>query len=108
MRACKRLGMESILFVLFVTDLPLHVSVSDTNLYADDTNISARGKSVCKISGKLSHDMTCMYKRCAENDLEVMNEKTKCMHLTTSQRQRHMKQELFVKVNEMMINSCST
>ena len=51
-----------------------------------------------------------MYTWCAENDLQINNEKItfKCMLLTTSQRQMCMKQELVVKVNEMVINTCST
>jgi exonuclease III len=98
-----------LLFVLFVNDFHLHLTKTCSNLYADDTNIYATGKSVAEISCQLTEDMGHLWNWCTDNDMYVNVDKTKCMLMSTSQKRSHMKEaKLVVNVENMELDICNS
>ncbi len=97
-----------LLFILFVNDIHLHLEQTDSDLYADDTNIYAIGKSVLEINSKLEGDMNVLWDWCSENALNINTDKTKCMLVSTSQRRSQAKElsVLQVNVNNIEIPIC--
>jgi hypothetical protein len=96
-----------LLFVLFVNDLHLHLTKCESNLYADDTNIYAEGKSVCELESNLSEDITVLFDWCTDNELKINVQKTNAMVISTSQKRSHMTDaKMHVTVNNMEIPTC--
>ena len=75
-------------FLIFLNDLPLHVE-SGLDSYADDTTITATGRSLADIEKKLTLDCAQISKWMVENKLKLDPEKTHQM--TTGMRQRLQK-----------------
>ncbi len=98
-----------LLFLLFVNDLHLHITKCDVNLYADDTNIYAIGKTVAEIQANLTEDMSVLSQWCVDNSLNINFVKTMCMLISTSQKRTHLDDTtLHVNVNNVEIPMCTS
>ena len=75
-----------LLFSIFVNDLPLHFIHCRSDLYADDTTISAVGKYLGDIEKVLNIDAENIYQWCTENGLTINVAKTKCMLIAMPQK----------------------
>ena len=74
---------------MFMNDMPLNVSAS-VDMYADDSTITATGKTTEAVEEKLNNDLHEVSKWCEENKMVINAEKTKIMLITTRQKWQHL------------------
>ena len=84
-----------LLFLLFINDLPLYTGDVQTDLYADDTTLSATGKTQEDIKVKLQLALDRLKKWCKSNGMVINTTKTKVMLITTKQRKSHLENNVF-------------
>ncbi len=78
-----------LLFIIFMNDLSLHVD-SPLDMYADDSTLSASGKTTEELENKLNPDMKAVDHWCEENRMACNSTKTKAMLMTTQQKETHL------------------
>jgi hypothetical protein len=79
-----------LLFLLFINDLPLHISHCDQILYADDATITFPGKTIKEIEDCLAQALTSISEWCEQNDMILSIPKSSSMLITTKQRLSNM------------------
>ena len=85
---------------MFMNDMPLNVSAS-VDMYADDSTITATGKTTETVEEKLNNDLHEVSKWCEENKMVINAEKTKIMLITTRQKWQHLhKTDPDVQIND--------
>ena len=83
-----------------MNDMPLNVSAS-VDMYADDSTITATGKTTEAVEEKLNNDLHEVSKWCEENKMVINAEKTKMMLVTTRQKWQHLhKTDPDVQIND--------
>jgi hypothetical protein len=91
-----------LLFIMFINDLPLALDDSDTDMYADDSTVTAQGKTTIELEEKLSADAEKITEWCSENHMAPNATKTKVMLITTRQKRASLdvnERQLKVKMN---------
>ena len=89
-----------LLFIMFMNDMPLNVSAS-VDMYADDSTITATGKTTEAVEEKLNNDLHEVSKWCEENKMVINAEKTKMMLVTTRQKWQNLhKTDHDVQIND--------
>ena len=74
-----------------MNDMPTStIIISNVDMYADDSTISACGKNVQEIELKLNNDIQEISNWCDENRMVVNVEKIKTMIVTTRQKWQHL------------------
>ena len=68
-----------ILFLLYINDLPLYLSNSISELYADDTTLHTSGNSIESIRNDLVSDLSAVLRWCEENGMMINIDKCKSM-----------------------------
>ena len=98
-----------LLFILFINDLPLHVSNDkvDCDLFADDASLHAAGKSVADISHSLQGSLTQVSQWCASNHMLLHPKKTKSMLITTRQKHQLRPAPLQLRLDDNPIQQVS-
>ena len=76
-----------LLFIIYINDLPLHVT-SQIDMFADDTTISASGKTHSEINSILQADLRNIEDWCLNNSMLPNAQKTKAMYITPSSHQK--------------------
>ena len=100
-----------LLFVLFVNDIPLHLSKCDSDLYADDTSVYTVGSSSVEVQESLQTDMDSLSKWCLYNDLCINVNKTNSMLITTRQKRSQNSvdiSDLNILINGEVVPSCAS
>ena len=74
-----------LIFILFINDLPLHVS-ADVDLYADDTTVTALAdvKNLAHLDLSLNKSVRVIQAWASANKLPINEDKTKVLTLTGS------------------------
>ena len=80
--------MGPLLFILFINDLPLNVTHSELDMYADDTTLTVKGKTTEELESKLNEDMQNVSDWCIRNKMKANTNKTKVMMITTRQKRQ--------------------
>ena len=75
-----------LLFIMYINDLPDHVSNVHVSMYADDTAIFCSSKNVNDIVDKLNHDLINVDNWLLRNKLSLNIQKTNFMIIGTPQR----------------------
>ena len=78
-----------LLFIMFMNDMPLNVCAY-VDMYADDSTITATGKTTEAVEEKLNNDLHEVSKWCDENKMVINAENTKIMLITTRQKWQHL------------------
>ena len=80
----ERSILGSVLFLIFVNDMPLHLNNSTTDIYADDTtlSVSANWNNITFLTQALSNDLENIEKWSTETKMYINNEKTKTLLVT--------------------------
>ena len=65
-----------LLFIIYINDLPLSITHSQVNMYADDTSSSFSSNSISTINEKVNEDLECLNTWLAENKLSLNVAKT--------------------------------
>ena len=71
--------LGSLLFILFINDLPLDVSKSTVKIYTDDTTQVAFGRTVKEVETILTHELRLLSRLADENKMVLNHSKTKSM-----------------------------
>ena len=96
-----------LLFLIYFNDLP-NIVDSSVDSYADDTTITATGKTLLEIETKLTADCEKISKWMIENRLKLNPEKTHQLTLGTQQRIRSLERQLEVFVDNVALQEEST
>ena len=79
-----------LLFLIYINDLPSVLENSDSNLYADDTKISAAEKLLLKAQENLNTDIKTLQQWLDANKLSPNLVKTEYMIIASSPKLRHI------------------
>ena len=75
-----------LLFILFINDLPLHVTDCKIDIFADDTTIYFSHKDLGLINNVLQNELNNIIRWCDVNKLVINVTKTKAMVISTHQK----------------------
>ena len=81
-------NLGPLFFLLFVNDLPFILTSSDMDQYADDSTLTATGKSIPEINEKLEESCAVVSNWMVENKLKLNADKTHILTLGTQERLR--------------------
>ena len=84
-----------VLFLIFINDLPLYNPNHNTDLFADDSTISASGKNKLCISKTLNTVLEDISHWCYENRMVLNVSKTKTMCIGSKQKLCTSSDEIF-------------
>ena len=79
-----------LLFNIYINDLPLCLSVSEMEMYADDTTLFFANKDLNCVEHTLQNDLNNISSWCANNNLVINPQKTKCMLICSSLKRRNL------------------
>ena len=79
-------NLGPLLFLLYINDLPNCLEETQASMYADDTNLSCRGKSSSEVENMINTDLENVHKWLIANKLNLNEEKTECMLVGSRQR----------------------
>ena len=90
-----------LLFCIFINDLPLHIQDKKVrnSLFADDSSLDTSGKTLKEIEVRLQNSITEVSDWCKKNRMCLHPEKTKCMVITTRQKNQRSPLGIKLKVN---------
>ncbi len=75
--------LGSLFVIPFINDLPLHIDISDCDMYADDSSVTSTATTVKYLEKKVNEDMTSVSERCTDNCMLANASKIKAMLITT-------------------------
>ena len=94
-------------FNVFMNDMPISTrTISNVDMHADDSSISACGKNVQEIELKLNNDLQEISNWCDANRMVVNVEKPKIMFVTTRQIWQHLDKtdvDICIKGDELQL-----
>jgi hypothetical protein len=87
-----------LLFCLFINDLPLHILNKnvDCDLFADDGSLHTSASNIQTLEHTLQEEVNNVSQWCADNNMLVNAQKTKCMVITS--RQKHQRGPLKLNI----------
>ena len=96
--------------LLFINDLPLHVSTSQVDLYADDTTLTASVdiKSMPILEESLNSSVSDVVAWASENKLPLNESKTKVLLVTGKRLSSRIEQTPTVMVQETHLNNVAS
>jgi hypothetical protein len=97
--------LGSLLFNIFINDLPLENLTSDIDMYADDTTLSINGKNIFEIEAILNEDLNSVNMWCTNNNMVINPTKTTCMLIGTKQRKAMMEKEFNIYISNENIQN---
>ena len=91
-------------FLLYINDLPIHLN-SDTqnNLFADDASLHTSNEDIEIIQNILQDSLDKTTSWCNKNSMVLHPDKTKCMIITTRQKQQRTHPKLILKLDTSLI-----
>ena len=93
-----------LLFVIYMNDLPLYISKSNVELFADDATLYASGSTVNDVEQQLGDGSIPLAQWINDNSMVLSKEKTKAMAVTTSRRHADLR-EFMVPIDGSIIHS---
>ncbi len=75
-----------LLFIIFINDVPLVATHSETNMYANDSTVTSTTKRTEENNSYLNTDMKEITKWCLENRMSANATKTKSMLIISWQK----------------------
>ena len=94
-----------LLFLVFINDLPLYLkdTVTNTEMYADDTTVYDVGTSKLVIQNNLQKALNILESWCENNGMVLNPAKTKVLLITTSQKRSRCQESLSLKYNNIAL-----
>ena len=95
-----------LIFILYISDLPCHLTETYMDMYADDTSLSASGKSVTDVAVKLSSECEIINKWVDNNRLLINKEKSVSMLACSHQKRSVLPTDNFnVYFNDIVLRN---
>ena len=95
-------NLGPLFFLVFFNDLPYNLEC-DVDNYADDTTLTATGKSVEEIGNKLTEDCQAVSHWMRSNMLKLNPGKTHILTVGTSQRLRNLPEPVQVVMDDVVL-----
>ena len=92
-----------LLFSIYINDLPLHITYSDCELFADDTTLLCTASNVSLINDKLGGSLNQLMDWCKMNAMVVNPKKSECMLVCTRQKRQRLSSS---SLNLIYANEC--
>ena len=89
-----------LLFTIFISDLPLHTTTTNSYIYADDTTQMGKGRNVAEIGTALENDLNTINNRAIQNMMALNADKTKAMHICSKPKHQSLESS-----NESLVSS---
>ena len=89
----------SILFILYINDLPLSISNCNTDMYADDSTIHISGKNISDIQTIVQEDLNRIELWYKDDNMFINCNKTKCITAGKKQKLAFQNEELYLTIN---------
>ena len=97
-----------ILFIIYINDLPMTLTSTVADIFADDTTISASDQSLDTLTTSLSTDLINVQQWCLDNRMILNTSKTKIMYISSKSKAHSISESaLEVKVNNTVIHPSS-
>ena len=93
-----------LLFIIYTNDLPLHISNSNVELFADDATLYASGSTVNEVEQQLGDETIPLVPWINDNSMVLSKEKTKAMAVATSRKHADLR-EFMVTIDGSIIQS---
>ena len=93
-----------LIFLAFFNDLPFH-TVSPVDSYADDTTVTATGRSLEELKVKLTEDCKNVSNWMKANKLKMNAEKTHILVMSTQRRLSSLDRQLEIKIDGQVLKS---
>ena len=95
-----------LLFVIYMNDLPLHISNSNVELFADDATllVYASGSTLNEVEQQLGDETIPLVQWINDNSMVLSKEKTKAMAVATSRKHADLR-EFMVTIDGSIIQS---
>ena len=93
-----------LLFLLYVNDLPLSITNSSLDMYADDSTLYVSGKNKAAIQTFLQTDADNICNWCANNNMAINPSKSKCMVVGSKYKVKKA-EELNITINNESIQN---
>ena len=90
------------LFVIYMNDLPLHISNSNVELFADDATLYASGRTLNEVEQQLGDETIPLVQWINDNSMVLSKEKTKAMAVATSRKHADLR-EFMVTIDGLTI-----
>jgi hypothetical protein len=97
--------LGSLLFLLYINDLPSYINEAKLVLYADDTNILVIGKNEEELQTRIYVTKKQLEGWRCENDLVVNTTKTVAMSFHSSQSKIPLKPDIFIQNSKITYKS---
>ena len=97
-----------LLFLIYINDLPLAITNSNTSMYADDTSICYHSHDITKLNEAINRDLYNLEKWLEGNTLSLNVVKTRAMLISTKQKYkalRNQSQDLHLKIKGMELDT---
>jgi hypothetical protein len=91
--------LGTLLFILYINDLPLSISNCNTDMYVDDSTIHISREHISDIQTKVQEDLNRIELWCKDNNMLINSNRTKCMSVGTMQKLAFQNQELSLTIN---------
>ena len=94
--------LGSLLFLVYINDLPRAVKSSTTSMYADDTSLCVKFKYLSRLIEGLNEDLSCLDAWLTSNKLSLIVAKNQSMLASTKAKRKVIdtsNQNLQVKIN---------
>lgn len=82
-----------LLFLVCFNDLPLQNTSGSTTLFADDSTVTVKGKTIPTVEQNLQTEATNIDLWCKNNNMILSTEKTKAMLMASNAKHRQLSQE---------------
>jgi hypothetical protein len=79
-------NLRPLLFLLYMNDLPNCLTLSSARMFADDTNISTKGKTNAELQERINVDLENVHQWLLANKLTLNKDKTEYMIIGSRQR----------------------
>jgi len=96
------------LFLIYINDLPLALSHSCADIFADDKTQSTHNKSLDVVVTSLTNDLSHIDRWCQHNHMSIHSDKSNVMFISSRKNRQILQSNTEIPYHDSVIKSCST
>ena len=97
-----------ILFLIYIDDLPLVLTHSCADIFADDTTLPTHNMSLDVVITSLTNDVSHVDRWCQHNHMSIKSDKSNVMFISSRQDRQILQSNTEISYHDSVIKSCST